>query len=86
MSKRLICKDGVEHRIGQKYDERRGVGNGPQICLHCGETLTALIQSYCAEQNVQAAKTRQALLRGLKLEISNLLDDQINLTKEKTNE
>lgn len=34
------------HRIGQKYDERRGVGNGPQICLNCELTLDEIIDNH----------------------------------------
>lgn len=46
------CTDGNEHRIGQRYDERRGVGNGPQICLHCNKTFMELIKAYGIQQRL----------------------------------
>jgi hypothetical protein len=48
---RLICSvDNSEHRIGQNYDERRGTGNGPQICLKCKKTLQQLVAEHDAAQ------------------------------------
>lgn len=30
-------------QMGQRYDERRGVGNGPVICFGCGKTIHELL-------------------------------------------
>jgi hypothetical protein len=43
----FVCSEGhSEHMIGQNYDERRGTGNGPQICLKCKKTLQQLIAGH----------------------------------------
>lgn len=40
------------HRIGQDYDEKRGVGNGPQLCLKCRVTLDDLIAKEALRERI----------------------------------
>jgi hypothetical protein len=84
---RFICTDGLGHSIGQRYDERRGVGNGPQICLRCKRTLTELVQARETAARIDEKKHAQHLIHDLETDgmVVDELQDEIDELSHKTN-
>jgi len=71
------------HQFGQRYDERRGCGNGEQFCFGCQLTLNQLLDNVKREALDQGRREVKEEYRNRALtELQEIARTDTNLSKE----